>query len=95
MGAGFHHGLTRESRAITLQNGKWHRSKLLHFNICVKDCLTSDEGRPVVNFEIKITQGQQYRKIPRIIPPFDAQKSMPKMGGGLTYEDLTFGLSDQ
>ncbi len=33
-----------------------------------------------------------YRKIPRIRPPFDAQKFMPKMGGGLICEDLTFGI---
>ncbi len=37
----------------------------------------------------------KYRKIPRIRPLFDAQKSMPKMGGGLIHEDLTFGISDQ
>ncbi len=31
-----------------------------------------------------------YRKIPRIRPPFDAQKLITKMGGGLIHEDLTF-----
>ncbi len=31
-----------------------------------------------------------YRKIPRIRPPFDAQKLMPKMGGGLICEGLKF-----
>ncbi len=31
-----------------------------------------------------------YRKIPRIRPPFDAQKFMPNLGGGLIREDLTF-----
>ncbi len=35
---------------------------------------------------------QTYRKIPCIWPPFDAQKFMPKIGGGLTGEDLTFGV---
>ncbi len=29
-------------------------------------------------------------KIPRIRPPFDAQKLMPKIGGSLICEDLTF-----
>ncbi len=37
----------------------------------------------------------KYRKIPRIRPPFDAQKLMPKMGGGLIREDLTFGIDNQ
>ncbi len=35
-----------------------------------------------------------YRKIPRITPPFDAQKLMPKMGGGLIHEDLTFYIEE-
>ncbi len=34
----------------------------------------------------------KYRKIPRIRPPFDAQKMVPKIGGGLIHEDLTFGI---
>ncbi len=33
-----------------------------------------------------------YRKIPRIRPPFDAKKLMPKRAGGLIHEDLTFGI---
>ncbi len=32
------------------------------------------------------TKGK-YRKIPRIRPPFDAKKLMPKKGGGLICED--------
>ncbi len=39
----------------------------------------------------------EYRKIPRIRPPFDAPKLMPKRGGGLIREDLTFnkGIESQ
>ncbi len=33
-----------------------------------------------------------YCKIPRIRPPFDAQIFMPKLGGCLVHEDLTFGI---
>ncbi len=41
------------------------------------------------------TTHSMYRKIPRIRPPFDALKLMPKMGGGLIREDLTFDINDQ
>ncbi len=34
-----------------------------------------------------------YRKIPRIRPPFDAPKLMPKSRGSLIREDLTFGIT--
>ncbi len=36
-----------------------------------------------------------YRKIPRIRPPFDAKKFMPKKGGGLIQEDRAFDIIDQ
>ncbi len=54
-------------------------------NTCRRICL---EQKPFI-------WGQEgyncnYRKIPHIRPPFDARKLMPKIGGGLICEDLTF-----
>ncbi len=43
------------------------------------------------------TRFVRYRIIPHIRPPFDAPKLMPKRGGGLIHEDLTFnkGIESQ
>ncbi len=48
-------------------------------------------GSKVISFKIlPLPPDRKYRKLPHIRPPFDAQKLMPKMGGGLIHEDLTF-----
>ncbi len=48
-----------------------------------------DESMDIV-LSLGVFREAKYRNIPRIRPPFDAQKSMPKIGGGLLRKDLTF-----
>ena len=58
-----------------------------------KICVSMSSGKnKLTKFLYK---SERYRKIPRLRPPFDAQKFTSKIGGSLIYEDLTFDIIDQ